>query len=149
MRTGLLAPDCAATKKRVTKEAAGTIVRELSLRRAPLARSTTSLFAPSQKLTRPDSLLGKPLLWKIHLPFLPQAGASPPCRDSVRRTVNRTSRPTGTARILAFRFQGHRNSAPGATSNALIAVARLSLIKSLFCICVGKRYPPGGRTCAN
>ena len=72
MRTGLLAPDCAATKKRVTKQAAGTIVRELSLRRAPLARSTTSLFAPSQKLTRPDSLFGKPLVWKnlpVHLPI--------------------------------------------------------------------------------
>ena len=36
MRTGLLAPDCAATKKRVTEEAAGTIVRELSVQaRAP------------------------------------------------------------------------------------------------------------------
>ena len=100
MRTGLLAPDCAATKKRVTKEAAGTIVRELSLRRARLARSTTSLFAPSQKLTRPDSLFGKPIgLEKLTSSLAysyPQAGASPPCRNSVRRTVNRTSRPTGT-----------------------------------------------------
>ena len=149
MRTGLLAPDCAATKKRVTKQAAGTIVRELSFSCAPLARSTTSLFAPSQKLTRPDICLANHCFGKSTCPFLPQAGASPPFRDSVRRNFNRTSRPTGTARILAFRFQGHRNSAPGATSNALIAVARLRLIKSLFCICVGKRYPPGGRTCAN